>query len=134
MTIENASLNVGATSVSPTGGTATSFTVQGSDSTSAKMFLDGAASFAATTRVQLFTRDPKVNASAPDGYTQKRSTYRLLRPKALASGSITVNSGTIDLGVSVESTDAEILDLQLSLAQALADAALAEFWQNQSTK
>lgn len=131
MTIANSSVLVDGT-VAFSAGTATTVKELGRDLGQLNTYLDDGAAFAARTEIQFSTKEPKVSANSPGGYTQARSTARLLKPKTLASGRRTVNSARLELSVDPETTAAEIESLLVLIAQLAKDSDFADFWKKQS--
>lgn len=131
MAIANSSVLVDGT-VAFSAGTATTVKELGRDLGQLNTYLDDGAAFSARTEVQFSTKDPKISATAPGGYTQARTTARLLKPKTLANGARTVNSVRLELSVDPETTAAEIESLLVLAAQILKDSDYADFWKKQS--
>lgn len=127
MSILNASVNVDGT-VATTGGTATTFISKGTDLGSHDAILNDGSEFAAQTKVSFVTKDPKVQTSAPNGYTQHRCTAKVLRPLLLDNGNYTMNSVTITFSVDHETTDTEIGSLRVLAAQLIHDSDFDDFW------
>ena len=73
MSLIAASINVDGT-VATTGGTATTFLSLGDSLSQHILLLDNSAAFIDQTTFEFSTKSPKVSASAPAGYTQKRAT------------------------------------------------------------
>jgi hypothetical protein len=131
MTISAASVLVGGT-VSATGGTATTFVSKGNTLNEHRVVLDDSSEFVLSTKLEFKVREPQVQTSAPNGYTQKRSTVKCLKPLLLDNGSYTTNSFDIGLSVDVETTETEIAALRSLLAQIATDADYDSFWNDQS--
>lgn len=131
MGIANASINIDGT-VATTGGTATTLKEIGRNLDTFSTFLNDSASFQLRTVLEFSTKSPKVLVSAPGGYSQARSTFKILKPKMLANGNRTVNTGTITLSVDPETSAAEVASLLVTMAQALADSDFSDFWKSQS--
>lgn len=131
MSIASGTILVGGTS-SATGGTSTGLIEKGNSLTESRCLLDDGSAYTNSTSLQFLVKDPVPNPSAPNGFTQKRSSIRLLVPLALDNGNTTINSVAIQLSVDPETTDAEIDALRSHAAQVLFDSDFDEFWQNQS--
>lgn len=132
MTIKDASVLVG-TTLSGTGGTATGF-LDGGDSVGIhNVALDDSSEFINQTGLQFTTKAPKVLASAPNGYTQRRCTVVIQRPLALDNDGRTVNTLRMELAVDIETTAAEVSSLLELGAQVLFDSDYSDFWQNSGT-
>lgn len=66
---------------------------------------------------------PKVSKTAPNGYTQQRSTSTYIAPKVLANGKTTGQGFDLGLHWDVEATDAEKVAIMDSLTQMSLDPA-----------
>lgn len=75
---------------------------------------------------------PKPSATAPNGYTQARSGLFLRTPFLLDNGGLTTNTGAVNIGVDIESTQAEIEALLDDLIQLLKHADVRPFWTRQA--
>lgn len=131
MTIATSAILVGGTS-STTGGTSTGFILKGDSQNEARLILDDGSEFAASSIFTLSVKDPVVNSGSPGGYTQQRSTVKVIEPKVLANGNRTTNSINISVSFDPETTDAEKTSMLESGAQLLIQAALDAFWKKQS--
>lgn len=129
--LANASIDVDAT-LTPSGGTATSLASLGNTLLEHDLFLDDGSEFIAQSGISCSIKTPKVSASAPNGYTQKRCTLLFKVPLALDNGNYTVNTVSINLAVDVETTSAEITSMLVSAAQFLTDSDFSDFWTKQS--
>lgn len=117
--------------VATTGGTATALNSLGNTLNQHKLYMDGT-DHLSRTEVLAVVKEPKVNAGAPNGYTQARSTITLKVPLALDNGNLTYNTLQISLACDVETTQAEKQTLMVYGAQVLADSDFTEFWEDQS--
>jgi hypothetical protein len=131
MGIQTASILVDGT-VATTGGSATTFITKGDTLNEKRVTLDDSSEFIANVNVQFSVSDPVKNAGAPNGYTQKRSTVKMLVPLALDNALYTMNTMTIQLSVDPETTDAEVESMLVSAAQLLHDSDFSDFWKKQS--
>lgn len=131
MSISAASIPVGAT-ISPTGGSATSFTVLGGDESRVEAVLADGSAFAARTKMTFTAKSPKTSASAPGGYTQLRNKVVISKPKTLANGNTTLNTISVELSVDPESSAADMTALQTLACLLLSDSDFTAFWQQQS--
>jgi hypothetical protein len=121
MSLENASIDIDAT-LTPSGGTTTAFESEG--------IINGKQTLFATADTDLRTRreivcsvvKPKIQASAPNGYTQARSNVVIKVPLELDNGAITVQQLKIELAVDVEATTTEKETLLSMGAQVLNDS------------
>ena len=118
--------------VAASGGTATSMIVRGNTLNSTEVILDDSAEFALQTKIEFSVKEPRVQASAPNGYTQARMNCRVLKPLLLDNGSYTVNTGGVQLSVDPETTVAEIQTMLSLMAQAATDSDFLDFWSKQS--
>lgn len=85
-------------------------------------------------RVELVAtiKQPKVNAAAPNGYTQARNTMLLKAPLVLDNGNVTVNTVRVEFAFDVETTSAEKDTLRHYVAQLITESSFEEFWNSQS--
>jgi len=132
MSITSASVLVDGT-VATTGGTATTMLSKGNTLDQHKVILDDGSEFIAATTIDFAVKEPKVSTSAPNGYTQRRRTVKILSPLALDNGNTTVNSMKIELSCDHEMTAAEITSLKVLAAQLIHDSDFDEFWEDGST-
>ena len=130
MSITSSSILVDGT-VATTGGTATGVIVKDTGNPFI-CILDDSSEFINQTLVKFTTRDPTVDSSAPNGYTQKRSEVYVSKPLSLDNGNVTKNTLRITLSVDHESTAAEVQNLLVTGAQLLADSDFSDFWKIQS--
>lgn len=132
MSIKTSSLLLGGT-VAATGGTATGMIDKGNTLYQTNVVLDDSSEFASQTRMEYTIKEPKVSTGAPNGYTQKRNTVRILVPLVPSGGESTINSFTITGSVDPMTTEAQMDELRSLAAQAIADTDLSDFWNHQST-
>jgi len=118
--------------VGTTGGTATGFITKGIALGIYEAIIDDSSEFLTQSTVTFTTKDPKVNAGSPNGYTQARSQVTLKVPLELDNGEHTVNTLRIELSCDHEATDAEIESMLVYGAQFLADSDFSDFWKKQS--
>lgn len=104
MSLENASIPVGAT-YSPTGGSATSLVSLGSTQNNHSLFIDDGSNLILRKTCLATSKAPVPNAAAPNGYTQQRSSIVFHVPKLLANGKYTTNTVKIEVAFDPE-TDA----------------------------
>jgi hypothetical protein len=131
MSIETAVILVGGTS-SVTGGTSTGFIIKGDTLNEKRVILDDSSEFIDQTNVVFSIKDPVVNSGAPNGYTQQRSSVKMIRPLGLDNGNRTTNTFQTQVSVDPETSDAEKLALIEEGCQLVYQAALADFWRKQS--
>lgn len=132
MTIKDASVDVG-TTISTSGGTATTFLDGGDDLDSHQVTLNDSSEFIDATSISFTVKRPKVQVTAPNGYTQKRASVVIGRPLALENDNRTVNTFRLELAVDPETTAAEIASLRELTAQVVFGSAFTDFWTNLST-
>lgn len=130
MSIEAGSILLDPTT-SFTGGTAKAFTSLGQNGQIHEVVFDGT-DYLTQSRASFKTKSPKISASAPNGYTQKRNEVIFKTPLALDNGNSTVNTVSIVLSADVETTEAEIETMLEYAAQLLADTDFSDFWKQQS--
>lgn len=131
MGIQSSSVNIDGT-VATTAGTATGMITKGSTLNELVTVLDDSSEFIAQTKLKFSVVDPKVQTSAPNGYTQGRSVVKVIVPLALDNGNFTTNTLEIRLGADPEATDAEITSMLVLGAQLLHDSDFIDFWTKQS--
>lgn len=120
MPLNGASVLSGAT-MSPTGGTAISFTSAGIRNNSVTLNCDADTDFRTRRQITCSISEPKVATSAPNGYTQARSVALIKLPKTLANGKVTVNTLRIEFARDVETSAADITEAKVIGAQVLND-------------
>lgn len=131
MGIQSSSINIDGT-VATTAGTATGLIAKGGTLNEFLAILDDSSEFIAQTKIKFTVSDPRVQTSAPNGYTQARSGVKVVVPLALDNSSHTTNTLTMQLSVDPETTDAEIESMLVMGAQLLADSDFSDFWKKQS--
>lgn len=131
MSISTASILKDGT-VATTGGTAQAFTSLGDTLNQHNAYFDGS-DFLTRSECNFTVKAPKISASAPNGYTQARSTVIMKVPLALDNGSNTVNTIKIEFSSDVETTDAEKQTMIVYAAQLLHDTDFSAFWKSGST-
>jgi hypothetical protein len=131
MTIASASVLKDGT-VATTGGTATSFLTRGADLVKHSVLIDDSSEFLSQSVVEFSIKEPKVLATAPNGYTQARCTVLLKVPLALDNLAYTMNTIQIAISSDMEMSDAERLTMRVYAAQLLHDTDFLAFWDNQS--
>ena len=131
MSISTLSILVDGT-ITASAGTATSVISKGISGNVHPVILDDSSAFDAQTTYVFTAKEPKVSVSAPNGYTQKRSSVKILKPLALDNGNRTVNTGFVEISVDPETTAAELTTLKVELAQCIMDTDLDDFFEKQS--
>lgn len=129
MSLSNASVLSGAT-MSPSGGTALAFESQGSTLATNKLIVTADTDLRTRREISATIKEPRVQASAPNGYTQARSILVFKAPLSLDNGNITVNTLRIELAFDVETTDAEKDELLVLGSQFLNDSDFTGFFKN----
>jgi hypothetical protein len=127
MTIEALSINVDGTPAF-TGGTATSVLEMSNSNLSKRIALDDSTEFLAQTNLTFSKQDPKVVASAPNGYSQGRSKVTMIVPLLLDNGKLTESGWVLEHRSDVELTDAERLTQRINFAQLIVNSALDDFY------
>jgi hypothetical protein len=131
MSIQGSAVLVDGT-ISTTGGTSTDLALTGGPSLSEMLLYLDDSSEVLDQQTMLFSIvRARALASAPNGYTQRRSKLVLQAPRVLANGNRTTDQSSINLGVDVETTAAEVATMVGIMAQVLAGSAFADFWANQ---
>lgn len=131
MTIAAGAILVGGTT-SSTGGVSTTFIPKGDTLNEMKVVLDDSSEFIDSTIITFTVRDPSVNAGAPNGYNQGRSSIKAVVPLALDNSGRTTNTINVSMSVDPETTDAEkdaLIELGVQLVRG---AAFDAFWKKQS--
>jgi hypothetical protein len=131
MSISNLSVAIG-TAIGVTGGTATAVISKGDSLGKHEVVLDDGSAFSDETRISFSTKEPRVSASAPAGYTQKRNTIVVQVPKTLANANTTINSARIEFSVDSETTSAEYDALRELAAQLIFDTDLDQYYNSQA--
>jgi hypothetical protein len=131
MSITNASIKLDGT-VAATGGTDTTFIVKANDSKGLEVILDDGSEFISQTTLLFQTKEPKPNASSPNGYTQARNIVTIKRPLLLDDGSYTVRTVKVEIADDHETTDAEQDTIRSLIAQVLTDSDFDDYWHKQS--
>lgn len=76
---------------------------------------------------------PRINASSPNGYTQRRMEAVCKFPRELANGNLTVDTVRILLATDVETSDANMLTMRKVAAELLyRESEFSDFWDQQS--
>jgi len=118
--------------VATTGGTSVSLLTKGTSLSQHNLMIDDGAEFQLQATTDFSVKAPKVSASAPNGYTQARTSVFLRQPLLLDNGEYTTCTGSISISVDPEMTDAEKLTMRVYLAQLLVDSDFTDFWDNQA--
>lgn len=121
MSLSNASTLTGAT-ISASGGTAVTWATLGLVGNKNIIVVPADTDFRVRRQIDVTVKQPSVQASAPNGYTQARVTAFYKKPILLANGKITVNTVKVEVAYDVESTAAQIQDMLDTGAQFMFDA------------
>lgn len=130
MTIQSSAFLVDGT-ITASAGTSTGLVEKSRGVEELVMVLDDGSEFVGQTKIAFSVKDPKISASAPNGYTQARSKVKYTVPLALDNGNTTINSLELSLAVDHETTDAEIQTMLVAAAQLLTDSDYSDFWKKQ---
>lgn len=133
MGIQNATISVDPTSITVTGGSALTYSLMRYNGNTLTCGVNADTDSRLKRKINFKTSLPQVLVSAPNGYSQARSSLDALFPKLLANGKITENAAGAYFRFDPETTAAEKLQYRQLLAQMLIDSDYAEFWDNQST-
>lgn len=131
MSIRSSSILVDGT-VAITAGTATASISKGNDLNIHTVVLDDSSEFIDQTTMVFTAKDPKVSASAPNGYTQQRNTVKINVPLALDNLQRTVNTVTVIVACDPETTDAEKASMRVLATNVLNDSDFTAFWDDGS--
>lgn len=131
MPISTATINSGAT-VSASGGTALTFASRGSEPGRNVIYVASDTDLRTRREADFSVSYPKIQGSAPNGYTQARRTVVMKFPLVLENGNVTVNTIRIVLSTDVETTDAEIGEYLALGAQAMIDTDFSSYWSSLS--
>lgn len=114
--------------VSATGGTSMPMTSIGGSENKNTLIVDADTDLRTQRSITFTVRRPKVQASAPNGYTQGRCTALIKIPRLLANGKITVDTVSIQVSADVETTVAQKTEMLKLGAQALFDSETLAAW------
>ena len=131
MSIDNASLFEGAP-VAPSGGTALPFGPLGASKGVNTIYATDDTDLRSRREIVFTTKEPKVSASAPAGYTQARAVAVFKSPLELDNGNSTVNTVRIEVAYDAETSTAEKTELMAMAAQICSDADFTAFFHNLS--
>lgn len=117
-----------ASTVSASGGTALDFTTAGGSTDKNKLIVPADTDLREQRSLDLSVRRPRVQASAPNGYTQGRSIAVLKFPHTLANGNLTVDTIRIEMSTDVETSVANKSEMMSLAAQTIIDSEMSDFW------
>jgi predicted peptidase len=132
MSINQASIPLGATAFTPTGGSATTLKTRSQNANSMVAFLDEDSALLLQKTATFSVTPSKVSSTAPNGYTQARSSLTYKSPYTLDNGAVTVNTVRVELAADSELTPAERKTLRYNAALLLLDSDFDEFWDEQA--
>jgi hypothetical protein len=132
MSFAAGSIPVGAT-FAPSGGTAKSFVLLSDALNGTKWLVDEGAAYALRTVVNVNVVEPKANASAPAGYTQRRVRINIQKPKLLADNvTYTTNQITVELSCDPQCSNTDITALRSLAINIVNDSDFDNLWNNSS--
>jgi hypothetical protein len=127
MSIKGLIINEGAAGCSTVGGTAVTFVEGSREVKNGTYVIDSSeANFMLRKNATFISREPSLNSDGT--YTKGKRQFTLVHPKALADTSLVHNLGRVQFELHPEMTEAEILDLRLSVAQMIYVAAVEDFY------
>lgn len=127
MSIEAGSLDIDPTNWTPSGGTTKSFTSMGQNGLVHEAVFNGS-DWLTQDRAIFKVKYPKIQTTAPNGYTQGRAEVTVRRPMVLDNGNSTFNSVWCGQSTDVETTAAEKLSMRLLAAQLLTQSAFTDYF------
>lgn len=132
MTIENASLAIGAT-WAPTGGSATSLLKRTSRNNELVAFLDDGSVLAEQTELTFSVTPQRSSPGKPDGYTQARNNVFVNIPTTTGAASeVTHNTIKVAVSRAHDTSAADVTAMRSLLAHIAQDSDFDEFWDNLS--
>lgn len=133
MALVGGSVNDTYTSIATTGGTDLTLSQVGGSSPTTLSCALGTGDYKTLRMIDFKIVLPRVNASSPSGWTQRRSEIVCKVPRELADGSITFDTFRMALACDVNTTDAEALTMRKVATELVSrEAVFADFWDNQS--
>lgn len=126
MGVQNATLAVGATSMSVTGGTSKTFSAIGDTVPNGVRTVDTTATDFRT-RTSITCRNKPEKLQADGTFSKFIRKVEICKPKILASGVVVKNWARVEIEAHPESTTAEVTDLALLAAQAASDSDYSGF-------
>lgn len=118
--------------IAASAGTPVDLLVLNGNNDTVNAILDDGSEFLSNIKVAFQVKVPKVSPTAPNGFTQNRNIVKLTWPKVLANGSTTLNSVSMNMGVDVETSDAEVQTMLSLAAQIATDPDFSDYWKKQS--
>lgn len=129
MSLSNAVVKSGAT-IAPSGGTDLTFESQGSSLGQNRIIVSADTDLRTRREIMAVVKEPRVQSSAPNGYTQARSSITFKSPLLLDNGLVTVNTLKLELSTDVETSSAEKDEMLILGAQFLTDSDFTGFFKN----
>lgn len=132
MPITSAVLKDNATAIAPTGGSDITIASLGLSNAILNTYVSNDTSMLTRRTLSFSSKDPKVNAGSPGGYTQARRKITLVSPRSITVGTSTVltqDKVTIEIATDVSATNAQINNLRYLAAQVLGYANFDNFFQ-----
>jgi hypothetical protein len=116
--------------VVPTGGTATALKEINPYSGPGKtvVYYNGDTDFTLRRTIDFTTKEPVANSATPSGYTAVREGAFMRWPRTLANGNRHVDTISINISCSPETSLADQLALRLEAADCVCSAARQAFW------
>jgi len=133
MSLADVSLNA-TSSTTPTGGTALALDSLGQTLGKNHLFFAADTDFRTRREMICTASQPRVQSSAPNGYTQARQNILLKVPLALDNGATTVNTASVQFAMDVETSDSEKDQVIQLIITALCDSNVVAFIKNGSTE
>jgi hypothetical protein len=132
MSLQNAQLVWGPTSIAATGGTGQQWGVTRINSNQVQLGCSDDTDSRLRKYAEFKTTMSRPLESGANGFSQNRSSVDFTVPKLLSNGKYTKNAMGAYLRFDPETTDAERKNNRYLLAMALVDSDLDAFWDNQS--
>lgn len=132
MSLNNAIVKTGATSIAPTGGTDLTMVTSKTDSQKTITQVAADTDFRTKRTFEFVAKGPVSNPGAPNGYTQVRNSVRFKVPRLLANGKISVDTVDVIVSTDVETSAVNRKDMRYIGAQLLCDPDFDAFWDSQS--
>lgn len=133
MSLKTLLLNVGATTVSVTGGVSTAIKLIKSDFNTVIAKLEGGTNLLDETILRFSSRSAVVNKNGPNGYSQARSDISLIEPMVLSNEALTHNSVKMQTSFDIEATRAQKINLIYLAAQVAVAEVTEDFFCDQAT-
>lgn len=134
MALNSLTTNTGATAIAftPTGGSSINWDISSSNGNTVVVSPELDTDFRTKRSITFTKTAPKVEPSAPNGYTQVRTKEVIKIPLLLDNGKYTVNTVKVEVAYDVETSDAERLELRSLAAQSLINSNITPVWDAQS--